>query len=133
MRFIEATRFRPGAGDDRMPLSKQRAPQGWTCANCAVEVSWAGPPEQRKLPATWIEDDRGPICLHCRRELAADAAVSASELNLQGRARLRASTIVEFEVRRAPDRTNSQIANAAHTSVGVVRKARDRIDATALA
>lgn len=116
-----------------MPVSKPAAPQRWTCANCDVEVSWTGAPEQHRLPATWIEDDRGPVCLHCRREMAGDAAVSTSGLNLQDRARLRASTIVEFEVRRAPDRTNSQIANSVHTSVTVVQKARERLDAAALA
>lgn len=53
-------------------------------------------------------------------------------LNLQDRARLRASTIVEFEVRRDPDRSNSQIANAVHSSVVAVQKARDRVDDAAV-
>ena len=116
----------------QVPVSGQ-ALQRCTCSNCAVETSWIGKPGRDKLPVNWIETSGGPACLHCRRELAADAAVSGADLNLQGRARLRHSTIVEFEVRRAPDRTNSQIANAIHTSVVAVQKARDRIDATVVA
>jgi hypothetical protein len=74
---------------------------------------------------------RGPVCLHCRRELAAEAAVSSTGLSLSERARRRSSSIVEFEVRRDPDRSNSQIANAVHTSVGAVQKARKRLGAPA--
>ena len=111
----------------------QGTPQRSTCTNCAVEVSWIGDSGRDTLPANWIETPGGPACLHCRRQLAGEAAVSGSDLNLQGRARLRNSTIVEFEVRRAPDRTNSQIANAVHTSLAAVQKARDRIDATVVA
>jgi hypothetical protein len=48
-----------------------------------------------------------------------------------GRARLRSSTIVEFEVRRTPDRSNSEIANAVHTNVGAVLKARKKLGALA--
>jgi len=83
--------------------------------------------ERRGLPANWTENLRGPVCLHCRRELAADAAVSRLDLSLKERARLRSSSVIDFEVRRAPDRSNSQIANAVHTSVGAVQKARDRL------
>jgi hypothetical protein len=108
--------------------SEQSAPQRCTCVNCSVEVSWLG---GAKLPPNWIETSAGPACLHCRRELAADAAVGAEDLNLQGRARLRASTIVEFELTRAPDRSNSEIANAVHTSIASVQKARERINESA--
>jgi hypothetical protein len=118
---------------NQVPVSEQGALQRCTCSNCAVETSWIGEPGRDKLPVNWVETSGGPACLHCRRELAADAAVSGADLNLQARARLRNSTIVEFEVRRAPDRTNSQIANAVHTSLAAVQKARDRIDATVVA
>ena len=111
----------------QMPVGEREPMQRCTCTNCAVEASWLETPGRGKLPPNWIETSAGPACLHCRRELAADAAVSGSDLNLQGRARLRNSTIVEFEVRRAPDRTNSEIAGAVHTSVGAVSKARERL------
>jgi hypothetical protein len=99
----------------------------WTCGKCGVEVRWLGSNEQRGLPANWTENHQGPVCLHCRRELAADAAVSRSDLSLQERARLRASSVVEFEVRRTPDRSNSHIASAVHTNVASVIKARERL------
>jgi len=108
-------------------VSELKAPQRWTCGECAVEVRLIDSDERRGLPANWTESVRGPVCLHCRRELAADAAVSRSDLSLKERARLRSSSVIEFEVRRAPDRSNSQIANAVHTSVGAVQKARERL------
>jgi hypothetical protein len=70
------------------------------------------------------------VCLRCRRELAADAAVGGLSLSLKQRARLRSTTIVEFEVRRTPDRTNTQIANAVHSSIKAVEKARERLAAS---
>jgi hypothetical protein len=87
--------------------------------------------ERRGLPADWIENGRGPVCLHCRRELAAEAAVDILGLSLAERARRRSASVVEFEVKRNPDRSNSQIANAVHTSVGAVVKARKRLAAPA--
>ncbi len=86
--------------------------------------------ECRGLPANWTTNLQGPVCLLCQRELAADAAVSTVDLPLKDRARLRASTIVDFEVRRTPGRTNTQIANAVHSSVMAVQKARERIAAS---
>ena len=89
--------------------------------------------ERRGLPANWTENHRGPVCLHCQRELAADAALGESALSFKERARLRSSTIVEFEVRRTPGRTNTQIANAVHSSVVAVQKARERLAASGAA
>jgi hypothetical protein len=114
-----------------MPMSEPEAPQRWTCGKCAVEVHWAGGHEQTGLPLNWTESSQGPVCLHCRRELVADAAVGALDLSLKERARLRSHSIIEFEVKRAPDRSNSQIASAVHTSVVAVQKARERLDAAA--
>jgi hypothetical protein len=111
------------------PLSDSRAPQRWTCGNCGVVVRLIDSDERRGLPANWAENHQGPVCLHCRRQLAGDAAVSAVSLPLQERAQLRNSTIVEFEVRRTPTRTNSQIANALHSSVATVERARKRLAA----
>jgi hypothetical protein len=113
-----------------MPVSEREAPQRWTCGNCGVEVRLIDSHERRGLPANWTENHQGPVCLHCRRELAADAAVSTLDLSLQERARLRSSTIIEFEVRRAPNRSNARIASAVHTSVVAVQKARERLGAS---
>jgi hypothetical protein len=112
-----------------MPESEREAPQRWTCGKCSVEVRWTGSHEQRALPPNWTDSHQGPVCLHCRREQVADAAVSTLDLSLKERARLRSHSIIEFEVTRAPDRSNSQIASAVHTSVVAVQKARERLDA----
>jgi hypothetical protein len=111
-------------------VTEQDAPQRWTCAHCSVEVRLMDSLERRGLPACWVTTERGPVCLGCRRELAADAAVSALDLSLKERAQLRSRTIVEFEVRRTPGRTNTDIANAAHSSVGAVQNARKRLAAS---
>jgi hypothetical protein len=102
----------------------------WTCGYCSVKVRWMSGHEHRGLPANWIEDHEGPVCLACRRGLAADAAVSGtSDLSLQERTRRRSAGVIEFEVRRDPARSNAEIAHAVHTSVVAVQKTRDRIGA----
>jgi hypothetical protein len=85
-----------------------------------------------RLPPNWTEERRGPACLACRRELAADAAIGATswDLPVKERARLRSNALLDFEVSRDPDRSNSQIAAAVHASVVAVRKARDRLGLT---
>jgi hypothetical protein len=107
----------------------QEIPARWTCGYCSVEVHWVGDQENRGLPANWAEERGGPVCLACRRELAADAAVAdtESELSVQERAKLRSFALLEFEVTRDPNRSNAQIASAVHTSVVAVQKARDRL------
>ncbi|MEK6250977.1 MAG: hypothetical protein AABM43_03360 [Actinomycetota bacterium] len=89
--------------------------------------------ENDGLPANWAEERGGPVCLACRRELAADAAVvgTSSDLSVQERARLRSFALLEFEVTRDPTRSNAQIASAVHTSVVAVQKARDRLGVSA--
>jgi len=110
----------------------QEIPTRWTCGYCSVEVRWVGDHENRGLPANWAEERGGPVCLACRRELAADAAVAdtSSDLSVQERARLRSFALLEFEVTRDPNRSNAQIAIAVHTSVVAVQKARDRLGAS---
>jgi hypothetical protein len=104
----------------------------WTCGYCRVETRWMGGQTDHLLPTNWTEERRGPACLACRRELAADAAVhgATSDLSVKERARLRSCALVEFEVTRDPDRPNAQIAAALHTSVVAVQKARDRLSLT---
>jgi hypothetical protein len=91
--------------------------------------------EQRGLPSNWTEDHQGPVCLACRRDLAAESALGGAEsdLSVQERARVRSSALVEFEVRRDPSRSNAEIAHAVHTSVVAIQKARDRLGAPAAA
>jgi hypothetical protein len=89
--------------------------------------------EDHGLPANWTEEHGGPACLACRRELAADAGVgdSSVDLTFKERARRRSFALLEFEVKRDPDRSNAQIAGAVHTSVVAVQKARERLGALA--
>ena len=111
------------------PASRPKA--DWKCAFCKVEIRWAGPHRDRGLPANWSKEHGGPACLACRRDLAAEAAVEQqTELSFKERARLRSFALLEFEVRRDPDRSNAEIAGAVHTSVVAVQKARDRIGAS---
>jgi hypothetical protein len=120
------------AGAEIHAMSGAEDPARWTCGQCRVEVRWMNGHEGQGLPANWAEENGGPVCLACRRELAADAAVSGAEaeLSVQERARLRSFALLEFEVTRDPDRSNAQIAGAVHTSVVAVQKARERLGFT---
>jgi hypothetical protein len=85
--------------------------------------------ERFERPSAWIEDGELFYCLACRRELAAEAGLigAAPGAAAQDRAKLRAAAVVEFEVRRDPDRSNVEIARAARSSVNAVLKARQRL------
>jgi hypothetical protein len=112
-------------------LGEPEVSGSWKCAYCRVEVRWMSPDADCSLPVNWSKEQGGPACLACRRELAADAGVgdSPSALSVKERARLRSFALVEFEVRRDPERSNAQIAGAVHTSVVAVQKARERLSA----
>jgi hypothetical protein len=98
----------------------------WTCDRCGVSVSQIdGTPTS--LPETWTSEAGGHFCLTCRRERAAEAALDAAPENCsnQVRAKVRRSGLVEFEVRRVPERADNAIAKACHTSASAVAAARD--------
>lgn len=80
-------------------------------------------------PPEWRRQDNDLHCLGCRRAVAAEAVVLASpaEATIADRAKVRAAALVEFEIRRTPDRPNSKIARTCRTSVPAVVKARERI------
>lgn len=80
-------------------------------------------------PPDWRQQDDGLYCLGCRRAVAAEAVVDAApaETTIADRAKFRAAALVEFEIRRTPERTNSRIARTCRTSVPAVVKARERI------
>jgi hypothetical protein len=80
-------------------------------------------------PPEWRDDGNGLYCLGCRRAIAADAGLEAAEgeMTHAGRARARVAALVEFEIRRDPDRANSVIARTCRTSVQAVAKGRRRI------
>jgi len=98
----------------------------WTCDRCGVSVSQldgASVP----LPETWTTAVDGNFCLTCRRERAGEAALDAAPADCTNdtRAKVRRAGLLEFEVRRAPDRADNAIAKACHTSASAVARARD--------
>lgn len=100
----------------------------WTCARCGVSVSNQDG-AQLPLPKTWGSDAEGEFCLGCRRQRASDRATEASppDCDRATRARLGRAGLIEFEVRRSPDRTDASIARACRSSAAAVATARSRL------
>jgi hypothetical protein len=89
---------------------------------------WTNGLEQGTLPPNWVRESGRHYCLACQRERAVDKALEkAGQVGIEGRAKLRSAAVVEFEIKRDPERTEGEIANAASTSVLAVRKARQRL------
>lgn len=99
--------------------------QKWTCDRCGVCVGQIDGAKVA-MPASWASEDDGRFCLTCRRERAAEAALDAApaDCSTDARAKLRRAGLVEFEVRRAPERADNAIAKACHTSASAVAAAR---------
>ena len=108
-----------------MTVAAPTAPK-WTCDRCGVCVSQLGG-EAVPLPATWTTAADGNFCLTCRRERAGEAALDAvpADSTSDTRMKVRRAGLLEFEVRRAPDRADNAIAKACHTSASAVARARD--------
>ena len=100
-----------------------------TCARCEMTTRWIPADKREKVPANWIVKNGQGYCLACRRELAVDDALE--EMGDEGppaaRAKVRSQAVVEFEIRRDPDRRDGDIARAARCSVMAVSKARKRL------
>jgi hypothetical protein len=98
----------------------------WTCARCGVSSSQIDG-TLIPLPDSWVTSADGLFCLTCRRERAGEAALEAApeDCSNDARAKARRSGLLEFEVRRAPDRADNAIAKACHTSASAVARARD--------
>ena len=82
-------------------------------------------------PVAWAEDGPEVYCLACRRELAAEAGANAAPpgTEVKRRAQLRTAALIEFEVSRDPERSDTEIARAIKTSVPAVVRARERLRA----
>ena len=117
--------------EKKAPATRVRASHGATCDGCGVTVRGMDGAEQSGLPASWVTSRRGTYCLHCRRAMAADQAVegASAKSTREERAKLRARALVEFEVKRDPDRPNGEIAKACRASVSAVIRARERVGA----
>jgi hypothetical protein len=101
----------------------------WTCAVCGVTASRSDA-ETTPLPDSWETGADGTFCLGCRRHRAAEAAAEAAPAATDRgtRAKLRRAAVVEFEVRRAPERTNGSIAKSSRSSIPAVAAARLRLE-----
>jgi hypothetical protein len=108
-----------------MTAAAPTAPK-WTCDRCGVSVSQLDG-ASLPLPETWSTVADGSFCLTCRRERAGEAALDAApaDSNNDMRMKARRAGLLEFEVRRAPDRADNAIAKACHTSASAVARARD--------
>jgi hypothetical protein len=102
----------------------------WSCGGCGVSASRIdGVPA--KLPESWESTADGEFCLGCRRQRAAEAALdrAPADSGRDARASLRRAGLIEFEVRRTPERTNGTIARACRSSAAAVAAARERVEA----
>lgn len=100
----------------------------WTCTRCEVTASWMPGSEVGGRPADWRQLGKELLCLGCRRAVAAEAAdLDTTTGDAAKRTKARTMAMIEFEIRRVPERANSDIARACHTSVPAVAKARARI------
>lgn len=100
----------------------------WTCNRCEVSVRRIDG-ERAKLPVNWASSDEGLYCLGCRRERAAEAALEGapSDSTHDARARLRRAGLIEFEVRRTPERNDNSIARACRSSASTVTQVRRQL------
>jgi hypothetical protein len=111
-----------------LSAAERDGPASWTCTRCKVTASWMPGSGSGGRPADWRPVGGELHCLSCRRELAADAAVTdPADTTSAALTRARTAAMIEFEIRRVPDRANSVIARSCRTSVPAVAKARARI------
>jgi hypothetical protein len=102
-----------------------RIPRSWTCDSCSVRTRFAngGGPERGELPIGWAYTDRGLLCLACRREAVAAAAVATADPRADTDA-VERQALARFELERDPDRTDGRIAAALGVGVAAVRTQR---------
>jgi hypothetical protein len=82
------------------------------------------------LPENWANSVDGDLCLGCRRQQAAEAAIAAAPEGSTGsdRVKLGRAGLVEFEVRRTPNLTDGSIARSCGSSAAAVAAARRRLN-----
>ena len=104
--------------------------RNWACARCEVTIRWMEGHDRKGTPAGWTRRNGKAHCLACRRAIAAEAAneTAPEGATREDRAKLRAAALIEFEIRRDPDRPNGEIAKVVRCSVPAVVKARRRLE-----
>jgi hypothetical protein len=102
-----------------------------TCDGCEVTVRWMPGAEHKALPANWVAGRRGTFCLLCRRNRAAEKALETAPKGAgrEDLAKLRVTAMIEFEIKRDPERADGEIAKSCRTSVAAVGRARKRLAA----
>jgi hypothetical protein len=116
-----------------MTTAVKTAAQGsaptWTCDRCEMTISYMPGHERRARPNGWAKERGGTYCLACRRSIAAEAAYESApaDMPMEKRAKLRATAVIDFEIKRDPDRPNGEIAKIVRCSVPAVLKARKRL------
>jgi hypothetical protein len=109
--------------------AKESAPT-WTCSRCEMTIRWMPGHERRGRPAGWGKQNGNLYCLACRRSLAAESAYESApaDMPMEKRAKLRATAVIDFEIKRDPERPNGEIAKIVRCSVPAVLKARKRLE-----
>lgn len=111
-----------------LPTETDKKVSERTCARCEMTTTWIPRTKGEKVPANWVIKNGQSYCLACRRELAVDDALAEMGEDAPAvRAKVRSQAVVEFEIRRDPDRRDGDIARAARCSVMAVSKARKRL------
>ncbi len=118
----------PPTAEMLLPTETDEKVMERTCARCEMTTTWIPRTKKEKVPANWITKNGQAYCLACRRELAVDEALAEMGDDAPAaRAKIRSQAVVEFEIRRDPDRRDGDIARAARCSVMAVSKARKRL------
>jgi len=103
----------------------------WTCDSCGVRATRM-PGFGTGQPAGWTSEAGETICLLCRRAAAGARGVEAAGPTTgEMMVRIRTASVIEFELDRDADRSNSVIANVCHTSVPTVIKVRNGLGLSA--
>ena len=93
----------------------------WTCSRCRVTVTFPpGNPEPAR-PIGWAQHETGWLCLGCRRDEVAQAALIGNEA---GRSARRRWALTEFELIRDPDASDQLIAKRVRCTTASVRPVR---------
>ena len=102
----------------------------WTCDRCAMTIRYLPGHGRRGRPNGWAKQGGNTYCLACRRSIAAETAYESApaDMPMEKRAKLRATAVIDFEIKRDPERPNGEIAKIVRCSVPAVLKARKRLN-----
>jgi hypothetical protein len=97
----------------------------WTCARCAVTVTYTAGASVPARPEGWGEESGELHCLNCRREIVISAATAIDEPSGPAeRRKVAQRAVAEFELRRDPDRRDAVIAKSIRSTRTLVTQAR---------